>query len=227
MFRLSKRITSTIVQVAICVILFPFACIIIKVIFPNTPEETFVNMVSQIPIMEVWFDIIRDLLRSGDLQDGIENYLNEWSSFLAQTTVQLYLLATITEITKIIFQKIKLMEPAILPNVISVLFWAILLRFTPEKMEYILTEILILLVVYLTIIFFFSKVSFAKKLLKLIFGIGYQTVVVCAICAYICCLAMIANGTITALSDIVVSISVTFSFVFVLLLCDYLFLRQK
>lgn len=220
MIKLLKKYRNLFIEILIIAFVLPtFSGIIYA--FSEEAGNVVLDLVGEIPLFEVWFSIIKDLAFNANIQESLQNYLENWLSLAVQASFQVYIIGFVSDIAG------KLTDNAltVIPKVIAVTLSTFVINLTPEKAEYIISEALIILVLYILLLKFILKTRIFSTIFKLIFGILIEIYIVCSICTYISVLALIAGGKITEPLDMVWSLTVTVSLVLLSILIKDIFNR--
>lgn len=214
-------IKGTIAQAVICVLIFPFTACVIRM-FSLDIGKMFTDLINQIFVMEVWFDLLVKYSNIQDVIAELENFsdenLKKWSFMM----LEVWMLALISGIVKDLAKKLGMKGLPILPTFFTVIVFAVTQKIAGISFLYALIEIFVLIIIYLCIKFFVSKVNFLFTILTGGFKLYIDSCVALASTMYIAVLALIIKGNISGFADISVAVCMSMSALVLSLLVDFL-----
>lgn len=211
MFRLSRKTQSNIAQVIICVLLFPFLCIVLNIVFPDkSVTQVFLELIKSLPIMEIWFDLLTDFKDFEQLIYDLEAMEGEYEFYIFYSLYQVYAIAVLIGIINSLSSKLGWKGLRIIPTIVAVLFACILQKVTGEDITILLFEGITLMVIYIVVLFFVSKTAVIKTVIMFAIELYFSFYIAIFSTMYIAVLGLICLERISGLANIVISVVSTF-----------------
>lgn len=198
-------IKGTIAQITICVLVFPGIALIGQKLNWNFIDIV-TDFVSQIPIMELWLDLLVDFSNIEEVISELNVYseanLLKWSSMM----YQIWVIGFVTEIIGDISKKLLFRGLPILPAFLTVIIVYFFQKFADVNYTSMVMGAFILVALYLAIKFFVIKASVVFTLFTGFFKLYVNSCVALATTAYTAILALIITGRITSIPKIFASV---------------------
>lgn len=220
--RLLKKYKSIIAEILIFLFVFPYFSWLISM-YSEQAKNFLLNVISEIDIFNIWFEMITNLIKSDDIKGNFQNYLENWITIASESSFLIYIIGFVSDLVERFISKLTGNELKLLPKIAVIAVACMISSVTPMEAEYIVAEAGIILLIYILLLKFVFKLRIGSLVLRTLFGIVIDVYIVCSVCTYIALLAMIANGQITGAYNIILMIVITFSMVLLSLILKALF----
>lgn len=211
MLKFLNKSRSNIAQIIICVLIAPFLCNLLKHLDSDVVTDLANKLVANVPIMELWFD----LLLQFDGLNGLEKLildLEASSEFYLYISVwQVYIIALIFEILSTLADNAGWKGLKILPGVCAVFLAVFLEKVTDGDFLVSVLELIFLFLLYIIVVFLFSKTKAIKTIVTLFIKLFFDTYVALFSTMYLASLGLIYMGRISKMSEMVAVLGLSFS----------------
>lgn len=220
--KLLKKYKALLVEILIVLVVLPSFAGIISA-YSEQAKELFFNVISEIDIFNIWFEMLTDLFESNDIRINFQNYLKNWLTIASESSLIIYIIGVLSDLVERFISKLTGNELKILPKIAVITVACVISSFTPMKAEYIIAEVGIIFLIYILLLKFVFKLRIGSVIFRVLFGIIIDIYIVCSVCTYIALLALIAIGRITGVYNIALMVIITFSMVLLSLVLKALF----
>lgn len=227
-FRL-KNIIPSVAQLLLAVLILPVLCFILKLLAPDGGWQFISRLVDEVGIMETWFSLTGDYVRSLGAALTTEGYIAAVISPLPQIMLEEALMGMCIYLLKTIGTMLFIRGVPVLQTVLGVFLGCITIRAAAvdESGMYTIAAIAFLIVANIVLTIFTAGGQPLQKVLSVFLGIGLSVATAGMGAAYIAALAQIANGYVTDIKVCFALIGFTLCPLLIVLLADYFLLAVK
>ncbi len=223
-----KNLIASVAQILIAIILLPFICFILKLILPANGISFILNLLQEIPFLDVWFDMVQKFAEAP--KDGVlvQNYLQAVIQPALDGAFEALIIGMCVYACKTIGTMLYIRGVPVIQTVAGVFLGCITIKAIGVGDTYysiFAIGFLVILNIVLTLLAAHGQVL--QKVLGIFIGIGCQSILAGLAAAYVAALCLIINGWANSLGAAVGLIGVTVCPLLIFLLIDYFILTPK
>lgn len=225
--RYLTKLTGTLIQIMIAVILLPFLCVVMKALIPDTAVNYLWNLLFEVPVMGDIMNMARDLASASAKPDGFA-YVTQIIQIVGVGSLDALILGMCVHALKTVSTPVPILGAPVLQTIFGVFLGCIVVKaIGVSNVAYGTMAISFLIILNFLLSAFFSGENGFTKFLKVLISLSFECIVAALTSAYICVLMLTLRGEIPENKQVLLALLATVVPMLIMLLVDYFFLTPK